>query len=135
MNPVCKNLLTKFLALELFQILRGKEKRHPQIFSYRILLYIHISPRGVVSFDFRSWISLSGSKPNVSTSKSVQPHRLYNKREREKRKRKKIARKFSTVGHSSVSSSEKERVKKRDREKEENNKFLSLPFSLESKCI
>lgn len=74
-------------------------------------------------------------------NQTFQPQNLYNltvytTNEREKReKEKKIARKFSTVGHSSVSSSEKERVKKRDREKEENNKFLSLPFSLESKCI
>lgn len=74
-------------------------------------------------------------------NQTFQPQNLYNltvytTNEREKReKEKKIARKFSTVGHSSVSSSEKERVKKRDREKEENNKLLSLPFSLESKCI
>lgn len=74
-------------------------------------------------------------------NQTFQPQNLYNltvytTNEREKReKEKKIARKFSTVGHSSVSSSEKERVKKRDREKEENNKFLSLPFSLQSKCI
>lgn len=96
---------------------KSKEKRHPQIFSYRILLYIHISPRGVVSFDFRSWISLSGSKPNVSTSKSVQPHRLYNKREREKRKRKKNRTKILD-GWPFIGFVERERKGKKERQRE-----------------
>lgn len=117
-------------------ILRVKKRdihKYFRIVYYYIYTYpLEVSLASIFDRGFLSPVR----KPNVSTSKSVQPHRLYNKREREKReKEKKIARKFSTVGHSSVSSSEKERVKKRDREKEENNKFLSLPFSLESKCI
>lgn len=110
---------------------RDIHKYFPIVYYYIYTYPLEVSLASIFDREFLSPVR----------NQTFQPQNLYNltvytTNEREKReKEKKIARKFSTVGHSSVSSSEKERVKKRDRKKEENNKFLSLPFSLESKCI
>lgn len=132
----CKNSLTKLYCkfeeeekrdihkyFRIIYFIYGKKDINISLLDKYIYMYIYTSPRGIVSFDFRSWISLSASKPNVSTSKSVQP---FIQQTREKEEKEKKSHENSRLGWPRFI--ERERKGKKERERK-NNKFLS-PLSL-----
>lgn len=139
----CKNSLTKLYCkfeeeekrdihkyFRIIYFIYGKKDINISLLDKYIYMYIYTSPRGIVSFDFRSWISLSASKPNVSTSKSVQP---FIQQTREKEEKEKKSHENSRLGWPRFI--ERERKGKKERERK-NNKFLSpLSLSIERKWI
>lgn len=98
-------------------ILRVKKRdihKYFRIVYYYIYTYpLEVSLASIFDRGFLSPVR----KPNVSTSKSVQPHRLYNKREREKRKRKKNRTKILD-GWPFIGFVERERKGKKERQRE-----------------
>lgn len=122
----CKNSLTKLYCkfeeekerdihkyFRIIYFIYGKKDINISLLDKYICIYTHSLEVSLASIFDRGFLS---PLPNQTFQPQNLYNRLYNKRERKRRRKKNRTKILDSVGH--VSSSEKERVKKREREKE-----------------